>query len=145
MTAFGVSLAGCGRTITAAEVQTLGKRPFPGRTRAEVVKASVIALRTLGYEVIVSDEATGQVKTAPKQMVVTASGSANTAVAVSNDLAWMLEVSEAPDGVVVQATPRATSGGQSYDGPYNADYMEKVIADLFKEIQSNLPAGAPAT
>jgi hypothetical protein len=131
-------LAGCARTITPDQVKALGRRSYAGRSRPEVVKASVVALKTLGFEVVVEDAESGVVKTAPKPLVATASGTATTAVAVTNDLAWMIEVTAAGDGVDVQATPRASSGGQSYDGPYDADYMEKAILDLFKEIESNL-------
>jgi hypothetical protein len=125
-------------TLTPAQVQALGKREFPGHDRAAVVKASDTALRTLGYEVVVADPKTGQVKTAPKPLVVTAAGSATTAIAVSNDLAWSLEITSVANGASMQATPRASSGGQSYDGPMDQAYMEKAFADLFKEIESNL-------
>ena len=134
-------LTGCARTLSPADVQSLARRTYPGHQRAEVVNASATALKTLGYEVVVADTSNGRVKTAPKALVVTAAGSAYAAVAVSNDLAWSLEVTESSDGVVVQATPRASSGGTSYDGPMDADYMEKAIADLFKEIESNLSPG----
>lgn len=131
-------LAGCGRTITPDQVKALAKRSYAGRKRDELVKASVTALKTLGFEVVVEDTETGTVKTAPKALVATASGTATTAIAVTNDLAWTIEVTNAGDGVDVQATPRASQGGQTYDGPYDADYMERVVADLFKEIESNL-------
>lgn len=133
-----LELAACARTITPDQVKALARRTYAGRTRAEVVNASTLALKTLGYEVVVQDAESGVVKTAPKPLVAMASGNATTAVAVTNDLAWMLEVSAEGDGVAVQATPRASSGGQSYEGPYDADYMEKAIVDLFKEIESNL-------
>jgi len=131
-------LGGCARTITAAQVNALGKRTYAGQTREALVKASAVALKTLGYEVVVEDAESGVIKTAPKPLVATASGTATTAIAVTNDLAWMIEVTGTSDGVAVQATPRASSGGQSYDGPFDADYMEKAIIDLFKEIESNL-------
>jgi hypothetical protein len=133
-----LAAVGCGRTITADQVKALGKRTYPGRSRAELVGASSIALKTLGYEVVVEDAESGVIKTAPKPLVATASGTSTSAIAVTNDLAWMIEVTADGDGVAVQATPRATSGGQAYEGPYNADYMEKAIVDLFKEIESNL-------
>ena len=134
----GTFLSGCGRTITPDQVKALAKRSYAGRKRDELVKASVIALKTLGFQVVVEDAESGVVKTAPKPLVATASGSASTAIAVTNDLAWTIEVTPAGEGVDVQATPRASSGGPSYDGPYDADYMEKAVADLFKEIESNL-------
>lgn len=108
------------------------------------MKASDTALRTLGYQVVVADVNTGQVKTAPKPLVVTAAGTGASAVAVSNDLAWSLEITPAAAGVVMQATPRASSGGQSYDGPFDQAYMEKAFKDLFNEIDSNLSGGASA-
>lgn len=134
----GTFLSGCGRTLTPDQVKALAKRSYAGRQRAELVTASVTALKTLGFQVVVEDAETGVVKTAPKPLVATASGNANTAVAVTNDLAWTIEVTTAGEGVDVQATPRASSGGASYDGPYAAEYMEKAVADLFKEIESNL-------
>jgi hypothetical protein len=131
-------LAGCGRTITPDQLKALAKRSYAGRKRDELMKASVTALKTLGYEVVVEDAETGVVKTAPKPLVAMASGNATSAVAVTNDLAWTIEVTEAAESANVQATPRASQGGQSYDGPYDADYMERAVADLFKEIESNL-------
>jgi hypothetical protein len=138
----GFVLAGCARTITAEQVKALGKRSYAGRSRADLVSASAIALKTLGYTVVVADAESGMVKTAPKPLVATASGTATSAVAVTNDLAWMIEVTAEGDGVAVQATPRASSGGQAYEGPFVADYMEKAIVDLFKEIESNLKPDA---
>ncbi len=132
---------GCARTVTPAEVQALGRRPLPGRNQAETVKAVNTALRTLGFEVVVADAGAGRIKTAPKAIVIHAVGSAGAAVAVSNEIAWTVDVSPATDGVVVQLTPRASSAGQSYDGPWNADYVEKSISDLFAEIESDLPGG----
>jgi hypothetical protein len=135
---------GCARTVTPAEVQALGRRPLPGRKQAETVKAVNTALRTLGFEVVVTDAGSGRVKTAPKPIVVHAVGYGGAAVAVSNEIAWTVDVSPSPDGVVVQLTPRASSAGQSYDGPWDADYVEKSISDLFAEIESDLPGGAPS-
>jgi hypothetical protein len=134
----GTSLAGCARTITPDQLKALAKRSYPGRKRDELMKASVTALKTLGYDVVVNDTESGVVKTAPKPLIAMASGTATTAVAVTNDLAWTIEVTAAGEGVDVQATPRASQGGQTYDGPYDADYMERAVADLFKEIESNL-------
>jgi hypothetical protein len=133
-----LELAACARTITPDQVKVLARRTYDGHTRADVVKASSLALKTLGYQVVVEDADAGMVKTAPKPLLAMASGNATSAVAVTNDLAWMIEVSAEGDGVAVQATPRASAGGQSYDGPYDADYIEKAIIDLFKEIESNL-------
>ena len=135
-------MAGCGRTITPDQLKALAKRSYPGRKRDELVTASVTALKTLGYDVVVADVETGVVKTAPKPLVAMASGTATTAVAVTNDLAWTIEVTATGGGADVQATPRASQGGQTYDGPYDADYMERAVADLFKEIESTLKAKA---
>jgi len=134
----GTLLGGCARTITPDQVKALAKRSYAGRNREELMKASVTALKTLGFEVVVEDAESGIVKTAPKPLVATASGTATSAIAVTNDLAWTIEVAKAGEGVDVEATPRASSGGASYDGPYDAEYMEKSISDLFKEIESNL-------
>jgi hypothetical protein len=134
----GAFLAGCGRTITPDQLKAISKRSYPGRTSDDLRKASVTALKTLGFDVVVDDAESGVIKTAPKPLVATASGTATSAIAVTNDLAWTIEVTKAGEGVDVQATPRASQGGQTYDGPYDADYMERAVADLFKEIESNL-------
>jgi hypothetical protein len=126
----------CARTLTTAEVEALGHHNYPNHAPADVLDASVVALRTMGFEVVFADG--GTVKTAPKPVMVTASGGGGVAYAASNDIAWDLTFEPAGNGTNVHAVPRMTSAGTSYDGPVNADYIEKSMADLFKEVQSNL-------
>jgi hypothetical protein len=126
----------CARTLTPAEVEALGHHNYPKHAPAQVLDASVVALRTMGFEVVVAEG--GTVKTAPKPIMVTASGGGGVAYAASNDMAWDLTFESAGDGTKVHAVPRMISAGTSYDGPVQADYIEKAMADLFKEIQSNL-------
>jgi hypothetical protein len=126
----------CARTLTPEQVSELGKKSYPTHAPEAVMKASVTALRTLGFEIVVAEG--GQVKTAPKPVMVTASGGGGVAYAASNDIAWTLTIEPAGDGSSVHAVPRMITGGTSYDGPVDAAYMEKAVADLFKEIESNL-------
>jgi hypothetical protein len=138
------TLAGCARPLTAADIEEHGTKPFPGRSPAQVVRASTVALRTLGYEVVVADAASGRIKTAPKLMQVYAVGSRYSATTVANALAWTIDITPARGGAVVHAHPRAyANGALQDDGVMNAEYMEKAFADLFREIESNLPGAAP--
>ncbi|GAC1361134.1 MAG: hypothetical protein NVSMB47_13570 [Polyangiales bacterium] len=132
-------LTGCPRTITPAEIEQHGTRPYPTKSRAQVVKASAAALQTLGFEVVVVDEQHGWVKTAPKVMQTHAVGNAYGATAIQDSLAWTLEIDAAGSGALVHAHPRAYRNGQSLDERNMlAAYMERAFNDLFREIDSNL-------
>jgi hypothetical protein len=134
---------GCARPLTEADIEEHGTKSFPGRSPAQVVRASTIALKTLGYEVVVADAASGRIKTAPKLMQVYAVGSHYSATAVANSLAWTIDITAGRGGAVAHAHPRAyANGALQDDSMMNAEYMEKAFADLFREIESNLPGGA---
>jgi hypothetical protein len=142
------SLVGCPRAITPAEIDRNGTKTYYGRDAGQVVHATVSALKTLGYEVVVADVAGGKVKTAPKLVQVTAVGNAYSATALQDSLAWSIEFVKASDGTVVRLHPRFFRNGQPIDeSMINADPMNKAFADLFREIDDNLPAGGakPAT
>jgi TonB family protein len=128
------------RTITPAEIEQRGTKPYPGKSPAQVMKASVVALKTLGFDVVVADA--GKVKTAPKTIQVSAVGGAYSATAIEDALAWTLDVDAASDGSVIHAHPRSYRNGQPLDERnlgYN--YMSHAFSDLFKEIDDNLPGG----
>lgn len=133
---------GCARSLTAADIQEHGTRRFAGHAQREVTGASIAALRTLGFDVAVADQNGGHVKSAPKLLQVYAVGGPYSATALRDELAWSIDVSSAPDGVLVYARPRAFRNGQAMDdSEMNADYMERAFADLFREIESNLSGG----
>jgi hypothetical protein len=144
-----VGLLGCTphRLVSAADLQRYGTRPFK-EPKAEVVRATATALRTLGYEVTVADEATGKVKTSPKVVVIGAvRTSTYTAVGYQNAIAWTIDVTPGSDGsTLVRATPRAYLNGQEDTRDrWDADYMEQSIDTVFREIASDLPATAAPT
>jgi hypothetical protein len=139
----GSTITGCARTITPAEIDRNGTKTFHGREAGQVVRATVAALRTLGYEVVVADVAGGKVKTAPKLVTVHAVGNQYHATAMADSLAWSIDFVKATDGTVVRLHPRMYRNGQPIDETMiNADPMNKAFADLFKEIDENLPGGA---
>src|SRR5687768_11137187 len=81
--------------VTPADLERNGTKVYPGQDPGRLVKASALALRTLGYEVVLEDAASGRVKTAPKVVQVVAVGtgtSIRTAHAYANEIAWSLEI-----------------------------------------------------
>lgn len=133
-------LSGCyvGPTMTPAEVKAAGTRSLPGHHKAEVVKATSLALRSLGYQVIAEDGNAGRVKTAPKPMVIHAVGGGGYATAVTSEIAWDVEIEGEAGGARVRAMPRAISAGQIYEGNWDAAYATKAIDNVYSEIQANL-------
>lgn len=121
-----------------AEVRATGTRSLPGHRKAEVLKATSLALRSLGHQVIAEDVSSGRVRTAPKAMVIHAVGGGGTAMAVSNEIAWDGAVDGEDGGVRVRATPRAISAGQVYEGNWDAAYATEAIDDVYRDIQANL-------
>lgn len=141
---FGAPLVvGCGRTITPAEIDQYGTRAYRGPTKAQTVKATSIALASLGYEVVVADGTSGVVKTSPKVVQTHAYGSQYSATSIQDSLAWSVQITSTPNGSLVRAKPRAYRNGQPLDdNQMMASYMQKAFASLFAEIETNLPAGA---
>lgn len=140
------SSAGCApRTITPAEIERNGTKTYYGRDAGQVTRATVTALQTLGYEVVVADVAGGKVKTSPKVVAVHAIGNKYSATALQDSLAWTIDLVKASDGTVVSLHPRFFRNGQPVDeSQISADPMNKAFADLFREIDDNLPAGGGA-
>jgi hypothetical protein len=137
---------GCAPTLTPADIDHYGVRSYPGASKAQAFKASVAALKSLGSDTALVDEAGGRVKSAPKLMVVHASGNEYSARATGSSLAWDIEVTAESSGAVVHATPRGYEGGQSVPtSRMNADYMKRTWDTLFSEIESSLPRKVAST
>jgi hypothetical protein len=138
---------GCGRPVTADELDRLEARSYQGRSRGEVLKATVTALRSLGYEVVSVDQAAGRVKTAPKIVVVHAARtSSSTAIASGDAVAWTIDVSGAKGGAQLHAEPRLYSGGQNVETTrLNETYAQRLFTTLYGEIDSSLPGTATTT
>ena len=137
------------RPVTAAELQDWGTRTYAGTTKAAAFKASFSAVRALGYDVASVDAGAGQVRTAPKLVVVTASGSQYSAQAVEQSLAWDIDVTQGSQGIVVHATPRGYSAGQAIPATrLSASYAKQAFETLFGEIERDMgvvPPGAGGT
>ena len=131
-------LAAC-RTVTPAELQDWGTRTYAGTTKPAAFKASMSAVRALGYDIASTDAGTFQLRTAPKLVNVVASGSSYGAQAVDNSMAWDIDVSDSAAGVVVHATPRGYSGGQSIPATkFSQSYAKKAFETLFGEIEHDM-------
>ena len=140
------SLAGCGRAITPAELDKNGTHVFHGHQKPETVHASAIALKTLGYEVVVEDAASGRVKTSPKLVTVHAVGGNGSATAIADSIQWSLEIVGTSSDSVVKAHPHAFRNGLALDdSQLQAGAVNKAFVDLFKEIDENLGSGPVST
>jgi hypothetical protein len=140
-----LSLVAC-RTVTPAELHDWGTRTYAGTTKAAAFKASFDAVRTLGYDVATADAGAGQIRTAPKVVVVTASGNQYGATAVANSLAWDIDVTQGSQGIDVHATPRGYSAGQSIPPTrMSASYAKQAFETLFGEIERDMGVAAPAS
>ena len=139
--------AACARTITPAEIERKGTKPYPKQGRAQLVQATSVALKTLGFDVTVSDPNAGKVKTAPKTIQVTAVGSRYSATAYSDSLAWVIDVTpDSSGGSVLRARPRAYRNGVPLDETnLTASYMDRAFRDLFREIEDNIPGYVATT
>jgi hypothetical protein len=131
-------MVGCLRTITPAEIRQLGTKPFPGHGRIQVAKASVAALKVLGFQVV-ADHTAPRIRTAPKLIQVYAAGTAYSVTTTSDALAWSIEVTQDAKGSLVHAEPRAYRNGQPLDfDQVGYDYMDRAFTELYREIDDNL-------
>ena len=130
----------CVVPMSPADLAIAENHAYPGRTKAQVFHATVTALRSQGYEVIVSDAGTGLIKTAPKVLSAVAYGNSYGAVATENAVGWTVGVTPIPGGVGLHADPRGYSGGQGL-GPdqMNGAYLERLFTTFYAEIDANLP------
>jgi hypothetical protein len=132
--------ADCGMPLSPADLARNENHAYPGRSKVQVFRATSTALRSLGYQLVVSDEGAGLIKTAPKVMTAVAYGNGYAAVATENSIGWTIGVTPIEGGVGLHADPRGYSGGQAVPADQmNGAYMEKLFGTLFGEIDSNLP------
>jgi hypothetical protein len=140
------SLPGCMRPATAAELQDWGTRTYAGTTKAAAFKATWAAVRSLGYDVATVDKNAGQLHTAPKVVAVTVVGNQYAAQANESAIAWDLDVTSSAAGIVVHATPRGYSGGQSVpQSQMSASYLQRAFETLFSEIERDMGVVPPAS
>jgi hypothetical protein len=147
MVALSLLVAGCGRTVTPAELEAYEQHGYAGQSRGAVFKATVTALRSLGYDVVLADASSGRVKTAPKVVVVHAARtSSSTAIVAGDSVAWTVDVSGDTHGARVHAEPRLYSAGQSVPPErLNQEFADKMFSTLYSEIATNLPGQTTTT
>lgn len=125
--------------MTPADLARNETHAYPGKTKHQVFRATAVALKTLGYDVVVSNEATGHIKTAPQLITVVAYGSPGSAVAAGNSLAWNIHVKSEGKDATVHAEPRGYSAGQAVDpSQMNSAFLERSFRTLYGEIESDL-------
>jgi hypothetical protein len=137
---FAVLLSAC-RIVTPQELVNFETHVYPGRSQAEVFAATVTALKSIGYEVVMVDKAAFRIKTAPKVVMVHAAAtSSSTAVATNDTVAWNIDVLSASDGASMHAEPRLYRGSASVEpSTLNYDFADNLFRTLYAEIDSDLP------
>jgi hypothetical protein len=140
--ALAALVVGCGMSkpvATPADFERLGTRHYADRGHDEVSAASVTALKILGYEIVTTDP---RIRTAPKDVATTASGSSSgysaSAQSFTEAVAWDIDVQPEGSGTLLRATPRATVNGEPMPQVYE-DWAERNFGTLMKEIDSSLP------
>jgi hypothetical protein len=141
------SFAGCGRTVSPAELRAFEARSYHGHPKAKVYNATIVALKSQGYEIVATDAAAGRIKTGPKLVVVHAARtSSSSAIASGDSVAWTIDVASSSDGTELHAEPRLYSAGQSVETTrLNYDYAQRLFSTLYREIEDNLPGRATTT
>jgi hypothetical protein len=124
--------------MTAAEVREHGTRRYAHLPPDKVTQACATALDTLGYRVTVSR--VGLVKTAPKVVMTSASGSYGYATATEDSLAWTVSVRTVGPEAVVVAQPRGYRNGTEMVGErvWTAQILDPKLHDLWRELDGNL-------
>lgn len=131
---------------TAADIQRLGTRDYPGRSREDVVDAVVTTLRLQGYEIVTTDPL---VRTSPRRVATTTVGAGSGSYAAGSyrdtygaqsfteEVAWDISVEPIANGARLHATPRASVNGQPMD-QFFRDWAERNFTALLREIDNTL-------
>jgi hypothetical protein len=130
------------RMLTANELAQRGTRVYSADVPTGM-RAAAVALQTLGFEITVNDPASGTIKTAPRDMMMSASGS----TVYRDELAWVVVVTaDATRGIQVLATPHAYSNGTEVaPTEIPADAIEPKFATLWNELDADMKQMAAAT
>ena len=135
--AASASLSGCAtKMMTPAQISANGARPYAAHDAKALVRATSTALETMGFEVVVSDAATGKIVTAPRTVVI----KEHAPIAVT----WSIDVVQTPSGAIVHAQPRYLKSGAPI-ASLDAPYVEASLTELFAEINASLPSATETT
>ena len=139
--------------LTADDLKQRGTRTFQGVSRDTAVEGAAVALGTLGYYVTQKNLETGVVRTAPREILTTASTntthhdrsivnpqytSESSSTVTRDELAWSLRVvADSEAEVTIIATPRAYRNGTELAGEntFIAEVMDPRFNDLWRAVE----------
>jgi hypothetical protein len=126
--------------LTPAELSLRGTHRYPGVARERATDACAVALATLGYQVTLKEPESGVIKTAPKVIMVSATGGPGYANATEDGLAWSVDVEQAGSDSVVHATPRGFRNGTEMheENMWVAEAIDGKFDDLWHEVDGVL-------
>ncbi|MGC4094791.1 MAG: hypothetical protein QM756_44115 [Polyangiaceae bacterium] len=122
------------RVATAAELEQLGTRKYPGHGREEVERAVITALKLQGYDVVTTEP---RIRTAPKPVATTAYGNKGSAQTFTEAVAWDIDVEGDDSSATLHATPRASVNGEPMEQVFY-EWAERNFRELMKEIDASL-------
>jgi hypothetical protein len=133
----------CFHAYTPQQLEHLGTHRLAGKSIAQAVEITAVALETLGYRVTVKNTEQGIVKTAPRTTMTSASGGSNYANVTEDGLAWVIAISGSSSSAVLHATPRGFRNGSEMrgEGIWVAEVMDQKFADLWNEVDEAAGGG----
>jgi hypothetical protein len=122
------------RMLTASELAQRGTRVY-STDATTAMRAATVALQSLGFEITISDSASGTIKTAPRDIMMAASGGA----LYRDELAWTLTISSHASGIQVVATPQVYTNGTKLElTQVPADAIEPKFTTLWNELDADM-------
>jgi hypothetical protein len=126
------------RTLTPAELAQHEQRVYSASV-AIGMQAATVALRSLGFEITMSDATTGMIKTAPRDIGSSAVAGGGAAVSFRDELAWVVTVTQQANTIRVRAVPHAYTNGNEVDpAQVPADAIEPKFTALWNELDQDM-------
>ncbi len=135
---WAATMSGCEarRMASAADVERLGTKHYPGRKPNDVRRAVVTALKLQGYTIVTESP---RVRTAPKPIAVHAVGGGGRAVGFDETMAWDVDVGASSGGATARLHMRGQIRGQPMSGLFY-DYVEQNCNAIFADVDASLAA-----
>jgi hypothetical protein len=132
--------------MTPAELDQRGTRVYSADP-ATGVRAATIALRTLGFEITAVDPASGTIKTAPRDIMNSATMTGGGAATSQRDeLSWVLVVTPQGNSIQVKATPHGfINGNEVPSTQFPAESIEPKFAALWNELDQDIKQAATSS
>jgi len=139
MLSLSLLFAGCFHMLTPTELSDRGTRVFKKVAVSRATNACAEALETLGYKVTVKALEVGMVTTAPKVIMVSASGGNGYAAMTEDALSWSVNVKTKGNVLRVHAVPRGFRNGSDISQRGMPDVViDPKFNDLWNELASTL-------